>query len=406
MHDKHLHTGNALFEAFVEQIKQVLEHLYDFAFLQQHVLARFYDGTSDSSARAAGRQLRFDLINAIESLKPSVDSDFRAPDARLYNILHMIYVESLTIQLAAVELGLSERQAYRDLKRGQESVAAVLWDSHENPSDLPAHTVSVPEFSLQSEMERLRIRFVPVDIAATFQQAHSAVTRLAEQQGIEIIVAADPDEPSLMLSTDPALAHQALVSALSYAIQQAKPGTLTASFTGESESVTLTLTYHARPNPSDLTESAIFKLAGRLQWGVTCEALPEQRGQQLQLAMRSGSKTILVIDDNEGWVSLIERFLEGLNCAVTSMPDAHINLDQIARLAPSALILDVMMPDKDGWEILQRLRAQPTTAQLPIIICTVFNDSQLAFSLGASAFLPKPTDREHLLQTLRTLQVI
>src|SRR4051812_12285034 len=102
-------TGDALFEAFVEQVKQALERLYDFAYLQQHPLARAYDAESDISARTAGRQLRYELITAIESLKPKLETNFRAPDARLYNALHLYYVESLTIQEAAIELGLSER---------------------------------------------------------------------------------------------------------------------------------------------------------------------------------------------------------------------------------------------------------------------------------------------------------
>src|SRR6266568_823509 len=98
-------AGNALFEAFIEQVKQVLEHLYDFAYLQQHPLARFYDSRSDLSTRTAGHQLRYELIKVIESVKPNSAAHFRAPDARLYNMLHLYYVENLTIQEAAIELG-------------------------------------------------------------------------------------------------------------------------------------------------------------------------------------------------------------------------------------------------------------------------------------------------------------
>src|SRR5258708_17516262 len=99
--DQTVQTGNDLFEAFIEQIKQSLEHLYDFAYLQQHQLARVYDGAGDLSAKTAGRQLRYELITAIESLKSQPDAHFRAPDARLYNLLHLIYVENLTVQEAA-----------------------------------------------------------------------------------------------------------------------------------------------------------------------------------------------------------------------------------------------------------------------------------------------------------------
>src|SRR3954468_5952578 len=115
-------AGSQMYEEFVEQVKQALEHLYDFAYLQQHQLARFYDGKGDLSTRAAGRQLRQELIDTIESFQPNSDLHFRAADARIYNNLHLIYMENLTIQETADELGLSKRQAYRDLKRGQELI--------------------------------------------------------------------------------------------------------------------------------------------------------------------------------------------------------------------------------------------------------------------------------------------
>ena len=108
--DQALQTGNELFEAFFEQIKLALDHLYDFAYLQRHPLARRYDGENDLSAKTAGRQLRHELIAAIESLKPYSEGHFRAPDARLYNLLHLMYVESVTIQEAAAELKALIRQ--------------------------------------------------------------------------------------------------------------------------------------------------------------------------------------------------------------------------------------------------------------------------------------------------------
>ena len=72
--DQTVQTGHALFEAFVEQVKQLLEHLYDFAYLQQHPLSRVYDKAGDLSAKTAGRQLRYELITAIPGVscvKPS-----------------------------------------------------------------------------------------------------------------------------------------------------------------------------------------------------------------------------------------------------------------------------------------------------------------------------------------------
>ena len=398
-----LHAGDTLFEAFVEQVKQVLEHLYDFAYLQQHPLARAYDGEGDLSAKTAGRQLRYELIKAIESFKPTQDTHFRAPDARLYNILHFYYLENLTIQEAGAELGLSERQAYRDLRRGQESVAAVLWDKRLPPADQADSPKQ--DFSLESEVARLKLKFSPVDVGTVVQNAQHAVERLAQQQSVEIVV--EPSVEPLMLSTDAALAHQVIVSVLSHAIQQAQAGDLSISLASEQDGLALALDYRVRADAGTemITDSVVSKLAERLQWRlVSADTSGDQR--QIVLHMASRRTTILAIDDNEGWIELLDRFLEGYNCLVVSTSGGAETLQRAQELNPSAIILDVMMPEKDGWELLQRLRAQPATSHIPIIVCTVFNDSQLAYSLGASAFVAKPASREKILETLKVLSIL
>jgi CheY-like chemotaxis protein len=66
----------------------------------------------------------------------------------------------------------------------------------------------------------------------------------------------------------------------------------------------------------------------------------------------------------------------------------------------SAVTLDVMMPDQDGWEILQNLKNQTDTSALPVIVCSVLKERDLAFSLGANQFLEKPVTQHMLLRAL------
>jgi CheY-like chemotaxis protein len=401
-HDESPHAGDVLFEAFVEQVKQVLEHLYDFAYLQQHPLARIYDTDGDLSAKTAGRQLRYELIQSIESLKPHSEAQFRAPVARLYNMLHLYYIENLTIQDASLELGLSERQGYRDLKRGQESVATVLWDKRLPQAAQP--TSSAEDFSFETEIARLKLNFSAVDVAQLFHSAQEAVKKLSTQRSVELVVSSTTS--SLMISTDAGIAHQVMVSILSYAIQQASPGPLVVSFRANARnSVTLVLEYGMQETsiPSAIAP-VISRLAHRLRWKITHMTLPQQT--QLCLDMTSGKVTLLVIDDNEGWIELLGRFLEGSDCIVIPSSGSQDSIQQAHELQPSLIILDVMMPGRDGWELLQRLRAQPSTADIPIIICTVFQDSQLAYSLGATAFVSKPVNRETMLATLGDLGIL
>jgi len=62
--------------------------------------------------------------------------------------------------------------------------------------------------------------------------------------------------------------------------------------------------------------------------------------------------------------------------------------------------VDVMMPGVDGWELLGRLRQHPLTGHIPIVVCTVLTQEELALSLGASDFLPKPVARQAFLEAL------
>jgi CheY-like chemotaxis protein len=69
-------------------------------------------------------------------------------------------------------------------------------------------------------------------------------------------------------------------------------------------------------------------------------------------------------------------------------------------ITPRAIVLDVMLPGIDGWELVGRLREHPRTRDVPIVICTILPQEQLAMALGAAAFLRKPVAREVLLEVL------
>jgi CheY-like chemotaxis protein len=122
--------------------------------------------------------------------------------------------------------------------------------------------------------------------------------------------------------------------------------------------------------------------------------------------MTTHGPSVLVIDDNEGLVKLIGRYLTDQACRVTAAADGREGLRLAQEEAPDAIILDVMIPQVHGWEVLQRLRNHPKTASIPVIICSVINDPELAQSLGASLFLPKPVSRSKILAALHQLQVL
>jgi CheY-like chemotaxis protein len=106
---------------------------------------------------------------------------------------------------------------------------------------------------------------------------------------------------------------------------------------------------------------------------------------------------LLVMDDNAGLVELYRRYLAGRGYRVF---DAHSAEEVIAVAEKQNLkliILDVMMPDQDGWEVLQRLKAAAPTQAIPVMICSVLDETELAAALGASDYLHKPVTQDALL---------
>src|SRR3982750_1527473 len=114
-------------ESFIEQVKDALGKLYDFQALEENNLTSKFVVQKSDLLTTGTHQLRGQLIDAIESLNPGQNVAAHSGTVRIYNLIYMHYVGRLTVQQAAWEIGVSLRQAYRDLRRGEELVSAILW---------------------------------------------------------------------------------------------------------------------------------------------------------------------------------------------------------------------------------------------------------------------------------------
>ena len=110
---------------------------------------------------------------------------------------------------------------------------------------------------------------------------------------------------------------------------------------------------------------------------------------------------ILVIDDDPDVRQLLERYLSGEGFRVATAAGGEEGLRIAREVQPRAITLDVMMPGMDGWSVLSELKKDPHLAQIPVLLCTILDDKNLGFALGASEFLTKPVDRGQLVALLR-----
>jgi signal transduction histidine kinase/DNA-binding response OmpR family regulator/putative methionine-R-sulfoxide reductase with GAF domain len=115
------------------------------------------------------------------------------------------------------------------------------------------------------------------------------------------------------------------------------------------------------------------------------------------------SKLVLCVEDDEGVITLFRRYLSKRGYQVVGLTDPTRALDEARRLRPHAITLDVMMPDKNGWQVIQELKADPETRRIPVIMCTIVAEKNRGMSLGASDYLVKPVIEQDLLEALDRL---
>ncbi len=128
-----------------------------------------------------------------------------------------------------------------------------------------------------------------------------------------------------------------------------------------------------------------------------------QAMQQKPLPVAADAPLILVVDDdaNSLEVSTLNLTTAGYRvCHAMNGVDA-LHLARTKR--PFLILLDVMMPGKDGWEVLQELKIDPETSDIPVIMCTVCENEELGIALGATDYLTKPIDRKLLASKLASL---
>ena len=116
-----------------------------------------------------------------------------------------------------------------------------------------------------------------------------------------------------------------------------------------------------------------------------------------------GKKVILSIDDDPQIISLYERYLNPQGYHVISLTDPSKAKERVLELKPYAITLDVMMPSKDGWTVLTDLKSDSDTRDYPVVICSIMEQADKGFSLGAADYLVKPILQEDLVHALNRL---
>ena len=299
------------------------------------------------------------------------------------------------------------------------------------------------------EAGKIELYLETFDLSALVGEMESTIKPLAAKNGNALVVNADPELGTM--HADLTKVRQSLLNLLSNACKFTKAGTVTLEVARSNADGREWINFSVRDSGIGITKEQMNKLfqpfsqadaSTTREFGGTglglvitkkfCEMMggtmgvSSVRGEGSTFAIKlpadvrnetphttasapggearaelvGDAGTVLVVDDDPVARDLLQRALGKAGFRVECATDGEEALQLARTLRPEAITLDVMMPGVDGWATLAALKADPTLADIPVIMLTIVDDKNKGYALGAADYMTKPFDREQLAATL------
>ena len=132
---------------------------------------------------------------------------------------------------------------------------------------------------------------------------------------------------------------------------------------------------------------------------VKIRSILEQCSMELRFAQTQKMK-VLVIDDNPEIIRLYHRYTANTRYDIVHLPSGDNLVEMLEHHQPNVLVMDILLPGYDGWDLLIKLNNLHLVQRFPVVICSVMGNEHVARSLGASYYLSKPVDQKTFLNAL------
>jgi CheY-like chemotaxis protein len=394
-------TGVSL-DILIEWVHEAFGHLYDTHELQETPLTRYLAGQiPDPLLRS--QEVRRMLLESIHSIRPESGVPSQSSDWRSYRIMELRYIKGLSPAEAMDQLAVGKSQFFREQARALKQVAQVLWEQYRPGTAEPAGSTSRATLA-HSEADRLlqSANWEPVDLDRLIEDLRPMVEPLAKVKQVTLRFM---DFGGIRLPrADRVVLRQAVLNIITFAMDFAAGGELLVQGFQTGHSLGISISAERMGGEASPRTGVGMEVVRRLIGEMDGEMVVDDRRPGEWSARLSWHtvqpRILLVIDDNQGFTDLFRRYLTVHHWDVVGAADGEAAFAEIARKRPTVIILDVMMPRQDGWEVLMRLKSHEESHAIPVIVCSVLSEPQLAASLGADAYLTKPVTQQALLQAL------
>ena len=400
---------------FADQVRDAYEHLYDLVYLRTHPLLDLLVNDRTPSRKDRAWRLHHILLNAIDELDPGPKAPTFSREWRRHRLMVLRYSDGLEVQVVSDQIAIGRRHYYREHDGAIEAIAQVLWDSYtdQTPETQMGSPTSLEQPSL-TRVEMLRLEVARAAQAGRYADLSGVVEGLLPilrerlfERDMELCPKLFESLPRLAIERH--VLRQLLLGLLGHFVERAESARIALTAQPEAEAVHVIVAVEPPeavqplvPHEDQDLFSRFVELAAL--GGLEIEPLVAHAlvGVRLLLPVEP-PRTVLVVDDNEDTIELIHRYLTAHHYRVAGTTSSLDAVDLAQRLQPQAITLDLMMPGRDGWDVLQMLLDHPDTQGIPIIVCSVLRQKELALSLGATAFLEKPITEKGLLTVLQAI---
>ena len=396
-------------DTFEEDLRRALAHLYDPAFLRQSPLVESLGLQASKSPTTELQQL---LLTGIEDLRPLPDAPRHSVDYQYARVLTDRYVHGFMQSSVALDLGVSTRHLRRIQAQAIHTLASALSERHSRFQEiLPAHAPDGGEAPSALDCEFAWIGKSMAEEWTAVEPAMAQALRLARnvagEQAVDLKLDASPTLPHAVV---PGVVLEQIILGMVGALVRAVPGGSVA-LCAEPQEEGVTIRAGAQPAGAMWLANADWD---RESLAVSCRLAELFSGSvsvrrevdalYAEAWLPSGQQlTVLAVEDNLDTLRLWERYLDNSRFRLVAVSNSEQAWASVIECSPSVIVLDVMLPDLDGWRFLEQLRYHPATSRIPVILCTVLPQKEVALSLGASGFIQKPVTRQAFRGALESL---
>lgn len=396
---------------FVERLRselsEILPRLHD-PTLSPSDFLREVVGAGEAEAAA----VQACILARIEELRPPATTPKDSRSYREYELLRSRYVLGLTQEDTAERMRIGVRTVQRLQVQAIHALAVRFWRDYQQRSGKESGTATppgsadatLPDWQMQARQEFASLSATDPDAVSDVQAVIADVLKdeliLAHPQPLHVQVGFI--QQGLETAIHPIALRQILIAIIRRLARCVADNKITIYARSEEGKARITLT--GTVEAQTLAEKPALLEDIVAPDTVSLELQHESNSVFLSVWLPlTGAVTVLVVDDNADMVQFYRRCMAGTRYQLLHVSSAQAMFDALAQSLPDIIVLDVMLPDQDGWHVLMRLRENRETRSIPVMVVTVMREEELALSLGAAGYLTKPVSPQRFITALDTL---